>query len=326
MVQLIEDNGWYLTPQQQLRQAEVAIGRAADAADPLALAGGLLDAGRCLEALWQPQQALHAFEEAQSAAARLDGPQAGQLRCHARLGSAAIHYAHADYARALGDWGQALTLADAVHDPVAQGEALVGIGRICQVWNRADAALGLQQRALALPGLDARMQAMVALNVVSNLNALHRHHEMLGQLAEARALIDATPGTPFLAEWHVYCALAHAGIGTLQISRRHLDAALALADGANNHWARAFCLLETGKLAMRAHQPVVARQALEQALEIAEALGLVHTLKDIHQALTQLCEQQGNVAEAFEHHKLFHQYYAWAQQGMQHSLLSDWLQ
>ncbi|KAF0812667.1 hypothetical protein IGB42_02959 [Andreprevotia sp. IGB-42] len=317
------DDRWYTSPQQQLAVTDAHLREATNDADQLGVAAGLIERGRCLEALWQPQLALQAYHDARQLISNEPGPWAQALLCRSCLGSAALHYAHADYALALADWQQALALAEAAGDTAMQGEALVGLGRICQVWERADAALSYNQRALAMPGMDARLQAMAVLNLVSSLNTLQRYAQMPDWLAQARSLIAAAPGEPFLAEWHMYAGIATGEAGDLAAARNHIDSALALAAGANNHWARVFCLIQQGRLQMRTRQWAEARQALELALHDAESLGLAHTLKDIHHALSQLCEAQGNIPDAFEHHKLFHQYHAWAYDGLRQQQLRD---
>ncbi|GLS04285.1 hypothetical protein GCM10007860_14320 [Chitiniphilus shinanonensis] len=320
-----QDNGWYLSPEKQLLHLDGAMQRAVESAAPLDLASCLVERGRCLESLWQPQHALDAYQQAEEVIAPQPGDAAILVRCRARLGSAAIHYAHADYAQALEDWQWALRMARLAGHDLAAGEALLGLGRICSALGRADAALSYNEQALRMPDLDSRVQAMVLLNVVSNLNALGRFGDMAQRLRQVEQLIACTPGLPFIAEWHTYCGMACAGLGDLSSARPHLRRAVALADGANNHWIRAFASLQLGKLLARTRDFVGARRWLTQAQEIGEGLGLAHTLMDIHHAQSQLCEMMGNVAEAFEHHKLYHHYHEWAHDGLRRELVRELL-
>ncbi|BCL74493.1 hypothetical protein JHS3_02290 [Jeongeupia sp. HS-3] len=311
---LLDSGAWYLQPGQHLAEIDRLLTRAA----PPQRAAYLVERGRCLEALWQPQAALRAYDDA----AALALPDA-TVRCRAHLGAAAIHYAHADYGQALGAWQQALPLARGDGDEAAIGEALLGLGRICQAFGGADAALSYNAQALqsAQASADVRVQAMIALNVVSSLNALRRYDEMSDSLAQAAMLIAQTPGQPFLAEWQVYAGIAAAATHRLGKARQHYDAALALADGANNHWVRAFALLHLGLLQLRLHDGRGALASLYAAREIGEAMGTAHTLMDIHQAISQAHETLGNIAEAFEQHKLYYQYYRWTSEGLRRDAL-----
>ncbi len=319
------DPGWYLSPEKQLLQLDTALHRAREDGASIDMAACLVERGRCLESLWQPQDALEAYQQAEQVIAPRDEEDAIAVRCRARLGSAAIHYAHADYAQALQDWQWALRMARLAGHDLATGEALLGLGRICLALGRADAALSYNEQALRMPNLDTRVQAMILLNVVSNLHALGRFNEMAQRLRLVEQLIASTPGLPFLAEWHAYCGMACCGLGDLSTARPHLRRAVALADGANNHWIRAFASLQLGKLQVRTRDFVGARKSLGQAQEIGESLGLAHTLMDIHHAQSQLCETMGNVAEAFEHHKLYHYYHEWAHDGLRRDLVRDLL-
>ncbi|GHD55597.1 hypothetical protein [Jeongeupia chitinilytica] len=313
-----ESSAWYLQPGRQL----VEIDRLLAAPEaPSVQAARLIERGRCLEALWQPQSALTAYAEADGLLATADTADAA-LRCRSRLGAAAIHYAHADYAAALQAWQQALPLA--LDDALATSEALLGVGRVCQALGDAEAALRYNAAALraASTAGDGRVQAMIALNVVASLNALGRYEEMAVTLADAARLIAATPGRPFEAEWQVYAGIVAQASNRLRDAGRSLDTALALADGANNHWVRAFALLQQGKLCTRLHDGRGALAALHAAREIGETMGIAHTLMDIHGQLAKVNEAQGNLGDALEHCKLHHQYYRWTHDGLNRDALA----
>ncbi|MBM3116240.1 hypothetical protein [Jeongeupia naejangsanensis] len=310
-----ESAAWYLQPGRQLAEIDLLLARS-DA--PSLKAARLIERGRCLEALWQPQSALNAYAEADALLGQADGA----LRCRTRLGAAAIHYAHADYAAALQAWQQALPLA--ADDALATSEALLGLGRVCQALGSAESALHFKAAALRAAGTagDSRVQGMIALNVVASLNALGRYDEMAITLADAAQQITATPGRPFEAEWQVYASIVAQAGNRLRDAGRSLDTALALADGANNHWVRAFALLEQGKLRARLHDGRGALVALNAAREIGESMGIAHTLMDIHGQLAKVNEAQGNLGDALEHSKLHHQYYRWTHDGLNHNLLA----
>ncbi|AOY01741.1 hypothetical protein [Jeongeupia sp. USM3] len=310
-----ESAAWYLQPGRQLAEIDRLLTRPEA---PQLHAARLIERGRCLEALWQPQSALNAYAEADG----LLGSGDTVLRCRLQLGAAAIHYAHADYAAALQAWQLALPLA--ANDALATSEALLGLGRVCQALGGADAALGYNASALSAANAagDSRLQAMVALNVVASLNALGRYDEMAATLADAARLIAATPGRPFEAEWQVYAAIVAQAGNRLREAGRGLEIALALADGANNHWVRAFALLQLGRLRARLHDGRGALAALHAAREIGEAMGIAHTLMDIHAQLARINEAQGNLGDALEHCKLHHQYYRWAHEGLNRDLLA----
>ncbi|WP_432721699.1 hypothetical protein R0381_002211 [Jeongeupia wiesaeckerbachi] len=313
-----ESAAWYLQPGRQLAEIDRLLAR--PDAPPLQ-AARLIERGRCLEALWQPQSALNAYTEADG----LLGTSDTALRCRTRLGAAAIHYAHADYAAALQAWQQALPLA--ADDALAKSEALLGLGRICQALGGAEPALHYKAAALRAAGAagaagDSRVQAMIALNVVASLNALGRYDEMAVTLAEAAPQIAATPGRPFEAEWQVYASIVAQANNRLRDAGRCLDIALALADGANNHWVRAFALLQQGQLRTRLHDGRGALDALHAAREIGEPMGIAHTLMDIHGQLAKVNEAQGNLGDALEHCKLHHQYYRWTHDGLNRDALA----
>ena len=156
---------------------------------------------------------------------------------------------------------------------------------------------------MAFPVGQARAHSSVgtALRHLGRLGEARAHHEVSLTLfreagdhfGEARALHDL--GT--LAQEQGDLARA------LDLHRRALD--LRRAHG--NRQSQTTSLLHIGETLTAMGRPAEGEAVLREALDLAEALGVRPRVFQLHRALADACEAQGDFRQALHHYRLYHQ-------------------
>ncbi|MGH8068064.1 MAG: AAA family ATPase [Candidatus Entotheonellia bacterium] len=213
--------------------------------------------------------------------------------CHAELGTFAE-------GRALGDEG--LRMAEAVAHPASLMWAYYGIGLLALRQGDLPRAFPLLERAVGLC-----QDADLPLNFPSMAEALGAAYTQAGRIAEAVPLLTQAMEQSTAMEMVGSQALCRLSLGEAQLAAGRLEEAHTLAERAralaHQHQARghqAYALRLLGEIAARREPPesVLAEAHCQQALALAEELGMRPLVAHCHLGLGTLYATIGRCAEA----------------------------
>ena len=214
----------------------------------------------------------------------------------------------AQFADALTYLFMSLEVAEAAGDPIASAHALASIGAVLADLGDNAPATEYHLRALALVA-DTPQHALEA----STLTSLGRLLAQSGHREEAQARLGRALTVAHRAGSvnDVAAALLAQGLAYQQDNdwaraERLLLEALATVRRTGNRHAEADILLALGRNRVGQGAAPAAIELLSHALSLAEPLHADHLAGKLHQALSEVHEQQGRFEAALRHFHAFH--------------------
>jgi len=266
---------------------------------------GLLNHGRAL----MLQGAYHeAIALIRHALAMADENGFAQIGAEALQEAARAHYSLAEYDAALECWSRCLDAANAVQAHDTWLQALIGLGQIYYAHGDFDSALTHHRWALNSWSQEdgLRLKAVAGINAGIDLYQLGRLDEALETLQAALEESRATPSLECEGDALGVIGLVRMVQGEVELADFALMEALAINNQRRHVWGVATNLLSLGKLRTQGQDHEGARQLLQEALQIADAMDAPHLVFQIELALSEALEAQGCWQEALLHFKRYH--------------------
>ena len=214
-----------------------------------------------------------------------------------------IAYTLGTYRDAMHYWTRCIDVCSANLLQHAGVEARIGLGQIYDaLGDHATGARFHQDAANLLHGVDAPyLHAKVALNLGFNQYEIGQTEAAEQQFQLALAASQRGGIDEFEAEAHWHLGLAALGQGDFANAERHTRDALRLAEACGNIWALAAALETLGQIERRQERIGAARATYQSALAWAVKIGALPRQAACYRALSELAEQQGDLAAALEH-------------------------
>ncbi len=234
------------------------------------------------------------------------GDRQGEAQARAIIGF--VYWTLGNYDQALTEAFQALRVAEEQDDKWGMGWCSTLIGGVYQSLRDYDQAVRYHQRshelfaeiaeplgeARSLVGIGAAYQAMG--QTEKALECIYRSLEifqgMNNRMGESRALSDL--------------GVIYQGQGRNDEALELYLRSLRIREEANNRQAATTSLLNLGRLYLKRADNGKAVDAARKALSIAQEIGAKPKAYQAHQLLSEICEQNGDLAGALQHERIFH--------------------
>lgn len=239
-----------------------------------------------------------------------ESPQPHPLAiANSRLCIGNIYASLGDYAAALEYHLPGLAALESLGDKWGTAASLNNIGYIYDQLGDYDKALEHHTRSLSI-----RTELGEKLGEATSLHNLGSVWQHLNDLDQATACYERSL-TLFREVGNVQDSTAClVNLGMIHFSLRRftqaddaLREALTLSASLNYPLGEMKALNQLGKLYHQRGETELALQTLHRARELAEALGATDTLYSLHLLLSTVYESQGNLQEALNHHRRYHQ-------------------
>lgn len=220
-----------------------------------------------------------------------------------------VYCALDDYTEALHYQIRALHIYEDVGDRQGISTALSNIGNVYNHLEEYESALSHYDQALLhKQQLRERQGEATLLNnmgsVYCKLGLYDKAHRCLAESLELFEVCNDRSGI----------AAALVNTGRVYLLETHSDKAghffqkaLVILRDIGERREEVECLLALGHLSILAHHTPRAFRWLEEALALATSMNATSYLWQVHNHLAQACEQEGNIAQALEHYRAFHE-------------------
>ncbi|AOY01377.1 tetratricopeptide repeat protein [Jeongeupia sp. USM3] len=218
------------------------------------------------------------------------------------------YYAQGDYDRTAECWLACLDLPDTLAGEEVRCQAHIGLGQLLYAQEQFEAALAHHHHAVRLTTEQSTLvlyHAAALINVGADLLQLGRYDEAEAAFDRALPLTRHSQHVEHEAEIYGLQAQLRLARGDAERAQQQLRVALKLSRLHGNDWGEAFNLITLGRCNLAGGDYDHAREALEQALALSEAMGTASLAARAHQGLAELAERLGHAADAQRHLERF---------------------
>ncbi|WP_255991548.1 hypothetical protein [Chitinolyticbacter albus] len=216
---------------------------------------------------------------------------------------ARVAYTLGQYEQSADCWCACTELGGEHIRPEERIQAHIGLGQLCYAHDHFELALAHHKQAARLAENDdnAYLTSTSMLNIAADLIRLQRCVEATEVLKETLPLVRADQNYQFEAEIFSMFGQIRLIAGEVEAARMSLMVALKINRLHINTWGESSVLLRLGECSIMAREPEMASEQLGRAQVLAEAMGTMPLLADIHYQLSRLAELCEDRAAAAEH-------------------------
>lgn len=239
----------------------------------------------------------------------LDSPHLHLQEIIALNGLAATYYALSDYQGAAELYLHGLKLAKVQQNLEYEGQALGNLGTVYLEQGELTEALELFLQGLRICEQvgNLRREAILRNNLGFTYQRLGEYSLSIRYSQEALVLGKHLGDPRIEASALGNLGQSHASLGQLERALELSLQALELEQTLGNRNNEADLLVQVGRIWLQKGQPDVALMWLGQALETAEQAGHRKAMSEARLQLANLHQEQGNLAKALEHHRVYHE-------------------
>lgn len=233
----------------------------------------------------------------------------GEIRAIHRRGL--IYHNVGHYPNALGSYLEALDLARQIGDQVLEAQSLRGIALVYSATEDFEQMLTYTQMALEIFAKlnDDYYYPLLLNNLSMCYFYLERYEEALTPGLEALEIFRQNKSWSGQATVEDTLARSYAAMGDFDQAIAYMRQCLSRLEDCGQPSRYILGLLSTGKILLQKEDVESALPYLHQALAIAEKIGSKPSLFECHQALSVAYEEQGELAKALSHHRIYQTLY-----------------
>ncbi|MDF0709073.1 tetratricopeptide repeat-containing sensor histidine kinase [Flagellimonas okinawensis] len=227
----------------------------------------------------------------------------GEALAHRQKGN--LYYVLGDNLNALDAYQKALVLSQKMVNKQLESSLLGNIGNIHADLKEYDKALTNYRAYLSTAqSLNNRPDEIKALsNIAIVYNDTENFEEGVAYLEKALALAKLEENNLFIAAITNNLALAYKKLGQNEKALAHYQEAADLAQQIGNKYIEASALNSIGKINVLLNNYGMAETNARQALSLSKEIGAVEWESDSWEVLSQVFENNGNMAEALDAYK-----------------------
>lgn len=229
-------------------------------------------------------------------------------RASVALNNAAIVYNFlGDYASALELYTKSLELCQTLDYREGIARALKNIGVTHFEMKHYHEALEYLQQALGFKELtdEPQLHSYTLVDIARCYKALDNTNEALSYVTRGLQLAETVENRTGIADALDELGVLHLERGNLNEAQQCLDRALWIKRDISEPPGQMTTQLRRSVLFLAQDKPDLALRVLQEALELAETIGSKTGLYQTHLALSETYEKMGDIALAFQHHKMY---------------------